>query len=48
MDAIRYRKKRIAPYGLPLWFAKLTAPWAHAIMERKQLFAIQQCVEAVP
>lgn len=23
------------PYGLPLWFAKLTAPWAHAIMERK-------------
>jgi hypothetical protein len=23
-----------SPYGLPLWVAKLTAPWAHAFMER--------------
>lgn len=35
-----------SPYGLPLWFAKLTAPWAHAIMERKQLRGIQRRAEA--
>ena len=35
-----------APYGLPRWFAKLTARWAHAIMERKQLLAIQRRAEA--
>lgn len=34
-----------SPYGLPLWFAKLTAPWAHAIMERKQLRGIQRRCE---
>lgn len=34
------------PYGLPLWLAKLTAPWAHAIMERKQLRGIQRRAEA--
>jgi len=36
------------PYGLPQWFAKLTAPWAHAIMERKQLLGIQRRCEAAP
>lgn len=36
------------PYGLPLWFAKLTAPWAHAIMERKQLRGVQRRAEAAP
>lgn len=35
-----------SPYGLPLWFAKRTAPWAHAIMERKQLRGIQRRAEA--
>jgi hypothetical protein len=35
-----------SPYGLPLWLAKLTAPWVHAIMERKQLRGIQGRVEA--
>jgi hypothetical protein len=35
-----------SPYGLPLWFAKLTAPWAHAIMEHKQLRGIQRRAEA--
>lgn len=35
-----------SPYGLPQWFAKLTAPWAHAIMERKQLLGIQRRCEA--
>lgn len=35
-----------SPYGLPLWFAKLTAPWAHAIMERKQLRGIQRRADA--
>jgi hypothetical protein len=34
------------PYGLPQWFVKLTAPWAHAIMERKQLLSIQRRCEA--
>lgn len=37
-----------SPYGLPQWFAKLTAPWVHAIMERKQLRGIQRRVEAAP
>jgi hypothetical protein len=37
-----------SPYGLPQWFAKLTAPWAHAIMERKQLLGIQRRAEAAP
>ena len=37
-----------SPYGLPQWFAKLTAPWAHAIMERKQLLGIQRRCEAAP
>jgi hypothetical protein len=36
-----------SPYGLPQWFAKLTAPWAHAIMEHKQLLGIQRRCEAV-
>lgn len=35
-----------SPYGLPLWFATLTAPWVHAIMERKQLRGIQRRAEA--
>ena len=35
-----------APYGLPAWFVKLTAPWAHAIMERKQLLGIKRRAEA--
>ncbi len=30
-----------APYGLPRWFAKLTARWAYAIMERKQFVPIE-------
>jgi hypothetical protein len=34
-----------SPYGLPEWFAKLTAPWVHAIMERKQLLGIQRRCE---
>lgn len=37
-----------SPYGLPLWFAKRAAPWAHAIMERKQLRGIQRRAEAAP
>ncbi|MFZ3333491.1 MAG: SRPBCC family protein [Candidatus Acidiferrales bacterium] len=37
-----------SPYGLPLWFTKLTAPWVHAIMERKQLRGIQRRAEAAP
>ena len=37
-----------SPYGLPQWFAKLTAPWAHAIMERKQLLGIRRRCEAAP
>lgn len=36
-----------SPYGLPQWFAKLTAPWAHAIMEHKQLLGSQRRCEAV-
>jgi hypothetical protein len=36
------------PLGLPQWFAKLTAPWAHAIMERKQLLGVKRRVEAIP
>jgi hypothetical protein len=36
-----------SPYGLPQWFAKLTAPWAHAIMEHRQLLGIQRRCEAV-
>lgn len=36
------------PYGLPEWLAKLTAPRAHAIMERKQLLGIQRRAEAAP
>jgi hypothetical protein len=32
-------------YGLPEWFAKLTASWVHAIMERKQLLGIQRRCE---
>lgn len=34
------------PYGLPHWLAKAVAPWAHAIMERKQLLGIQRRAEA--
>lgn len=37
---------RPRPYGLPLWLARLTAPWAHAIMARKQLRGIQRRAEA--
>lgn len=37
-----------SPYGLPQWFAKLTAPWVHAIMERKQLLGIRRRAEAAP
>ncbi len=37
-----------SPYGLPQWFTKLTAPWVHAIMERKQLLGIQRRCEAAP
>jgi len=37
-----------SPYGLPLWLIKLTAPRAHAIMERKQLLGIQRRAEAAP
>jgi hypothetical protein len=37
-----------SPYGLPLWLAKLTAPLAHAIMERKQLLGVQRRAEAAP
>jgi hypothetical protein len=36
-----------SPYGLPEWFAKLTAPWVHAVMERKQLLGIQRRCEGV-
>ena len=36
-----------SPY-VPQWFAKLTAPWVHAIMERKQLLAIRRRAEAAP
>lgn len=34
------------PYGLPEWVAKLAAPGAHAIMERKQLLGIRRRAEA--
>ena len=37
-----------APLGLPEWFGKLTAPWAHAIMERKQMLGIKRRAEAAP
>jgi hypothetical protein len=37
-----------SPYGLPQWFAELAAPWAHAIMERKQLLGIRRRAEAAP
>ncbi|HYB91327.1 MAG TPA: hypothetical protein VEC38_09800 [Candidatus Binataceae bacterium] len=36
------------PYGLPLWLVRLTAPRAHAIMERKQLLGIKRRAEAAP
>lgn len=34
------------PLGLPEGFAKWMAPWAHAIMERKQLLGIKRRAEA--
>lgn len=36
------------PFGLPTWIAKLLAPPAHFIMERKQLLAIKRRVEGGP
>ena len=33
------------PYGLPLWFTKVTAPYAHVVMEHKQLLNIAHRVE---
>jgi len=36
------------PFGLPEWFAKLTAPWAHAIMERKQMLGVKRRAETAP
>lgn len=36
------------PYGLPQWLAKMMAPWAHAIMERKQLLGIKRRAETAP
>lgn len=33
------------PYGLPQWMLKVAAPWAHFIMERKQLLGIARRAE---
>jgi hypothetical protein len=36
------------PFGLPQWVARLIAPSAHFIMERKQLLGIARRAEGQP